>query len=719
MRTARSLVLVVLLVVTLSAVALAQRGPVLIRRPVTFEDPLTARTFDLTPLQLQQRFQEVIKNRGVAGQQADQAAEKFKALPQDLQNSLLAVLDEGYATALNRETMVISRIDPEIMRNILVARLFLISSIWPDQGSPDAWAYAFGKGFDENCVVYFDGSPVQSNYLGMDFEFFPNSMAFKIPAGATRAQEHDVRVHNNNSGADTAVYKYEIVAPRGYRGYHGWKFANFSRATIDWKLYRHYFGASNVEYANGTHRPAAQAWFDSTYTGAGNGGNCYGMSVSSLRVRNHEYDHMFHASYFQNAATAQPWCWWYDWNDTTRETVQQQQGAWFTQEVLDLHNNFWNNQTPRDVFTRCESFINQPVNRPVLVYWGQTAGGGWWGHVVCPYDTETVGNTRQMIAYDNNNPYRENEGGSPDPDIATVDWAANTFSRGSATKAELFTYEECTPANPHLPGSEYGGPGANAAVVVFSANADVQQITDENGRTFFNPNGSLNMNPGTRIPNSSIVPPLVQIPPRVIRRPQIGQIGQLQVPALQPPADAAHVYVIGDIGGKNLTFDIAGQGAKQMSLFTNGRIFQINSNGIGQIRASNLLELPAIQILNAQATAPTELQFIRSTAQGDRVFLLNNLRNLGAQQLELIPNAQGTAVEVNGPANLQFNLGVLGPVGQGMQQATFGNIALQQGAKVNLSPLNWGALQTSGLRLQLLNLQNNQVINQQTLQRIQ
>ena len=93
----------------------------------------------------------------------------------------------------------------------------------------------------------------------------------------------------------------------------------------------------------------------------------------------------------------------------------------------DLHNNFWNNQTPRDVFTRCDSFIGQVINRPVLMYWGQNAAGNWWGHVACPHRTEVDGNTRRMIVYDNNNPYRENEGGSVDPDIATVDWAANTF----------------------------------------------------------------------------------------------------------------------------------------------------------------------------------------------------------------------------------------------------------------------------------------------------
>jgi hypothetical protein len=714
MGTYRTTVLVVALL-ALTTMALAQQAPV-IRPQVKFEDPLTAKTLQLSPLQLSQQFQGVLAAKGIKGKQAEQASDKFRSLPEGLQSSLLLTLDESLAKKHQYEALSISRLDPAIIARVEMLRIFVISGFWPEQGAPGNWSYVLGSGFNDDCTVYFDGSPVESHYLGEAIEFFPNSMAFEVPAGASRGQEHDVFVRNTATNNDTATVKYEIVAPRSYRSYHGWSFSNFSRGSIDWDLYADYFGRLNVEYADGTHRPAAQTWYDNSYTRAGAGGNCYGMSVSSLRVKNREFDHMTHANYFQNAPTAEPWVWLYDWNDTTRRTVQQQQGAWYTQEILDLHNDYWNNQDPRDVFTRCQNFIGEITNRPILVYWGQNAGGNWWGHVVCPYRTEVDGNARRMIVYDNNNPYRENETGSVDPDVATVDWAANTFSRGSATKAQLYTYEECTPANPHLPGAEYGGPGSNSVVAVFSANADVQQITDENGRTFFNADGSLNTNPGTRIPNASIVPPLVQLQPRVIRQPRIGQ---LQLPQLQleRPDDAPLIFVFGEAGGKDLRFNLAGQGAKQMQLFAPGRIFSVEASGIGEIRVNDLL-LPAVQIPNPQAVSPGLVEYIRSTPGGDRVFELSNIRNLGAQPLELLPNPNGTEVEVNGPPALQFDLEVLGPVGQGMQGASFGNIALQAGAKANLRPQNWRALQASGLRLQMRNLQNDAVINQQTLQRL-
>lgn len=677
------------------------------------ERPVLEQRMELSPLLVTQQFQTLLSRKGITGPNADRAMASFQKLPADLQADLVLVADVELARRYDREGYAIARFDPALFERVL-ASLFRINSFWPDQGSPGVWSYAFGNGFNNDCKVYFDGVQAESHYLSEAVEFFPNCMAFKVPLGASRAQEHDVYVRNMVSGSNTETDKYMIVAPRAYRGYHGWKFANFSRPTIDWKLYADYFGRLNVEYANGTHRPAAQAYFDSTYTSAGNGGNCYGMSVSSLRVRNHEFDHMFHASYFQDAATAQTYQWWYDWIAVTRETVQQQQGAWFTQEILDLHNNFWNNQDARDVFTRCESLLSNVIGRPVLVYWGPS-GGGWWGHVVCPYKSETSGDSRRMIVYDNNNPYRENETGAVDPDVATVSWAANTFSRGSATKAELFSYEECTPANPHLPGSEYGGPGSNAVVVVFSPNTRVGQITDEAGRRFFNPDGTLNEDAASRIPNSSIVPPLLQGMPR----PEMREIGQAQILQRARPANSPLVFAFEGTGGRSLTFDLAGQGAKLMHAFQNGSVFQLEAAGAGQVRLNSLLQGTSLQVLNAQALNATALAFMRSTAQGDRVFRLNNIRNLGAGLLELLPDAQGAAVEVLGPPNLQFNLDLQGPVGQGMQQATFGNIALQAGAKVNLAPLNWTALQTGGLRLQLLNLQNNAVLNQQTLQRMQ
>lgn len=693
---------VAVLALSLAVGAVAAPTPQL--RPMQLQTLRPVDLTALTPTRLVQDFDTALRTNEVPAATRQAILAQYRELPDDLKLSLLETFDPSYAEAARRPDIYIKRVEPEWIGR-LIMRLFWISSFWPSQGTPNGWSYAFGTGFSSNCKVYFDGVQVESHYLDWDIEFFPRSMAFKVPANAARAQEHQVFVRDMTSNRDTATVAYEIVAPRGYRGYHGWKFSNFSRPTIDWKLYAHYFGASNVEYPDGTHRPAAQQWYDNAYSKAGSGGNCYGMSVSSLRIRNHEFDHMFHANYFTNSGTAQPWCWWYDWNDTTRETVQEQQGAWYTQEVLDTHTNLYNSQDPRALFTRCQSLVSDPINRPVLVVWGNG-----WGHAVVPYQTEIEGNTRRMFVYDNNHPYREDETGSSDPNLAVVNWSANTFAFGSASKGVLMSYEECTPPNPHLPGSEYGGPGAQAAVVVFSPEAQVQQIVDEQGRRFFNPDGSINEDPNTRIPLSMRMYPLVQRGP-VLRLPQLPQQGEL-LQMLQRMPSGPSIFVFSQAQGKSLTFTVAGEGARSANIFMNGRVFSLEMAGAGQFQVAGIGLVPTLEITEPAVLAPVSLRYIRSRPGGDRMFDLRNLRNLGDQPLRVTPSEDGRELEIQAVPGVLFNLDIQGPTGRGIHAAAYQDVLLAEGGAMRLRPANWGQLSSSQLRVQLRNIQTNRQLRQ-------
>lgn len=693
--------LTAILLVLVAGVALAQR-PGAVRQPSVLQQMTMVDLSTLTPALLLRDFEQALNARNVPTERRQAAIDRYKQLPPDLQQSLLSTADIRYAEALQRSDLYMARINPELLAS-LAAALFRINSLWPGQGAPGAWSYAFGNGFSDNCKVFFDGTQAESYYLDLS-EFFPHSMALKVPAGATRDQMHQVKVRNMNTNAETAVVQYEIVAPRGYRGYHGWKFANFSRPTIDWKLYRHYFGAAAVEYANGTHRPAAQQWFDDAYTKAGSGGNCYGMSVSSLRVRNHEYDHMFHANYFTNPGTAQSWCWWYDWNDTTRETVQQQQGAWYTQEVLDVHTNLYNTQSARDIYNRCVSLVGQVTNRPVLVVWGDG-----WGHAVVPYLCQEDGNTRHIRVYDNNNPYRENETGSVDPNEATVNWSANTFAFGSAPKGVAMSYDECTPANPHLPGAEYGGPGSAAVVVAVSDNTQVQQITDNAGHRFFNPDGSVNEDPNTRIPFSMRMYPLVQRPPVLTLPQRPVLIEGLQLGLTVPPGPALFVF---SQPPSSLNFTIAGDGAKRVSFFSAGRVLSTEAAGLGEIRLLGANALPAVQFPNPQQLGLQSVRFVRSREGGDRLFDLTGLRNLGNQALVLTPTEDGRALDLQAAMGAGLDLQVEGPGGPGARSVRYQNVMLGAGNAMTLSPSDWGELERTELKVQFRNLQTNQMLQQ-------
>lgn len=638
-------------------------------------------------------FRQVMERAKVPDNLRRTYESSFQKLPPDLQLDLLAQTSLSVAQALDRKALGVDLIRAQVRPDMLLR--FAITSIWPDQGPAGGWAYIFGIGFGADCKAFLDGDMTESYYIAYS-EFFPRSVAFRIPAGTSRGVDHQVVVRNTATSTDTAPFTYRIVAPRGYRGHWGWQFSNFCWASIPWELYRDYFGQSTVEYADGTHRPAAQSWFDSAYTTAGAGGNCYGMSVSSLRLKNSELQTYWHG-WFDNPANHQTFTWFYPWRLETRQTVQEDQGAWYTQEVLDVHTNLYNTQTHRQAFDRAAALVNQATNRPVLVIWAPT-----WGHAMVPYKTEVAGDDRRIFVWDNNNPYRENETGSTDPNVAHVAWGANTFSYGGANKAVCMSYEECTPANPHLPGSEYGGPGAATVVAVLGPGTRATQITDEKGRRFFNPDGSVNTDPNTRIANSMRVLPLV-LPPYSGNPPSGAEAPRL-------PANYPDIYVFREATGKSLTFALAGQQAKQLHLYSHGLVLELRAAGAGQVRLLDLLrpnyraELP-----NPGALQVSEVSFIRSRSVGDRVLRALNFRNLGAQSLVVGTSADGGELQVQGAAGLQFDLRLIGPAGRGQQGGLFRNVQLQAGTRAVLAPTNWATPGQSTLNVQLRNLQNNQL----------
>ncbi len=666
----------------------------------------------LSPTLRSQALQQIMTKNKLSTEAQQRITKRFRELPNDLQIDLLAVLDAEYSVAALDPDRYLLRYDLSKLRERL--RLFNITQIWPSQGVPNTWSYVFGNGLNGDCVAYFDGTATESIWIGEFDEFFPNTVAFRVPAGATRGADHQVKIHNNVSGNETAEKAYRVVAPRGYRGYYGWQFGNFGDPTIPWAAYRHYFGASNVEYGDGTHRPAAQAYYDSTYKGAGGGGNCFGMSVSSLREKNGQR-YTFQEAWF--AGHPQTWLWWYPWQTETKQTVQESQGGWYTNETLNAFVVARDNQTPRDVYNRVVSLLSNWQNKPILVFWWPGAG-----HAVVPYKTNVAGDDRQIMVWDNNNPYRENETGSEDPNIFHIAWAANTADYGGPKTVQCLSYDECTPPTPHLPGAQYGGPGANLVVAVLEEGTRASQITDEAGRFFYNPDGTPNENPNTRIPFSVKLDPLVAETPGPVLRLPLPNAEVLTLPGvLAPliPKSFPGIYLFGSASGKSLTFDLQADNALSFLCFQNGLVSRLQGTGGGQLRMNMLLRPErSMEVLDTAKLLPTSSEMIRSFPNYDRSFLVHDLKNLGGGPLRFAAAQDGASLQVQGPPELRFNLDISGPVGQGMQQVGFADLALAENALALLAPTSWGALGTSSLRLELRNLQTNQVLQTKSITRI-
>lgn len=479
---------------------------------------------------------------------------------------------------------------------------------------------------------------------------------------------------------------YRIIAPRGYRGYQGWKFANFGDSTIPWACYRDFFGASTVEYPNGTHRPAAQEWYDSTYKGVGGGGNCYGMSVSSLRLFNDAMNTV-HASWFANPSNHQDYCWDYPWLTQTKQTVQEDQGGQLSAELATLINNYYNNQSHREVWNRVQSLSLAGGNRPVVCFW--RVGGG---HATVGYAVHNSSNNREIVLWDNNNPYEETEPDGPDPNLATVNWAANTYQYvyGSRvyTKAICLSYEECI-QTPHLPSAAVRGMASETAVAVVSANTEVGQITDENGKSFFNADGTPNEDPDTRIPNSMQFFPLT---------------------GGDPGPNDPQIFFFTHAKGKSLTFQLGGAGEKSFNMFMQGGMLALQALGSGAVRTQDLATAErALLIPNPAQLNPTKLIMIHSTVQRDRAFEMNDFQNLGNQPLLLRLGQEGSSLIVRAERGLRCGIILHGPSGQGAAQIQYSGLQIGNNTKAVVEPTNWGNLGTSQLGVQLRDLATNQL----------
>jgi len=325
-------------------------------------------------------------------------------------------------------------------------------------------------------------------------------------------------------------------------------------------------------------------------------------------------------------------------------------------------------------------------NRPVMSYWG---GGGSWGHAVVPYSTQVAGDEYRVTIYDNNNPYRESENNGPDPNVAIVHWAANTFGYGGGDKMICLSYDEGRQTPVHLPADAVGGAGGNMVVGVFNKGAQVAQIEDGEGHRFFNADGSINTDPATRIPDSMKYVPLMGGP---------------------PPDDYPDMFIFNRAGGKNLSFNVSGTGQKLCRFFMPGDVFEVQAGGQGQIILQNILtNQRGLQIPNPGALQLLSIQSIK-VLTFDRGYLLNNFRNLGANKLLLLSKADGNSLDIESNGALQCNLLLSSFAGGKAVQGSFSNIELAANSRATLRPPTWTNLATGELGLQLRNLQDNQLI---------
>ncbi len=98
----------------------------------------------LTPAMRVNQFESAMNANKVTQKDQRAAIAKFKQLPDELQDQIITTLQPDYAKLVRADDLLMTRVDARWLRDHLELA-FMISSIWPSQGTPDGWGYAYGR----------------------------------------------------------------------------------------------------------------------------------------------------------------------------------------------------------------------------------------------------------------------------------------------------------------------------------------------------------------------------------------------------------------------------------------------------------------------------------------------------------------------------------------------------------------------------------------------
>lgn len=655
-----------------------------------------AQTAALSAAAVQKSFVDVVAKQSWPQDQKQTVLTAFQKLPAVMQQAVAASHDRTIATNLGLTPA------SQIARLSAGARVRLqlpyISTVWPasGDGTPGAWLLIYGVGVNASCEAWFDGHKRTSYYMPWG-EDFGECVGCEIPT-VTIAQNYDLYLKYPTATGTGNHIAYRVVAPRSWRGLHGWKFPNFSETTIPWDIYRHYFGANEVEDGAGHHLPAAQAWYDSAYRGVGAGGNCFGMTMRAIRTLFWQpwsaYESWWNGHHLARA-------WDYDFVNEVHRSVNEDQGAQLEASVMA--NKLWlrDNQNHNQAWERCRDLIGliSSTNQPMLSIYGPG-----WGHCVWPYRTEEVGNERRIYIYDNNVPYAENEASDPTT-VVRIDKTTGNLTWGTATRTICRSYQDCTPADPHLPSEATEGEAAMMITLVLDKPAQATQITDEGGRTFYL-DGRINTDPRTRIPMSLLFVP--ERAPAQRRGPQFETLEDER-----GGGDTPEMYLFGRARDKQLNMQLAGVAGRTMRAFAPGLVFEVQSTGDRADLTFNKLLTNQASLL-ANELQGGEIRTIMRT--GPRAQRVIGVKLLDAGRGMLVgPNADrsGVTVENRTGAPMRYELQIQSfEAGKVLStQLPTQTLAAQTGAV--LAPTNWAQLRDVGV--QVRNLQTGVTIRREVL----
>jgi len=436
-------------------------------------------------------------------------------------NTVVLTLTEGVgATISNISVTVTASNGSQISRLILsiAGGTGAIDSFSPTSGStpqllrPGTEVVVTGSGFCSGSLVAFGSDMINGQFLAVAAPTFLSADGRELHVNVPRlATTGPITILPPTGGSIPSGATFTVYS---YRDANGFSFPNYGGPGFSFDDVQELFGYDQTHLSIFGYTlpiPDPLAWIFSLIASAALGGNglCFGFSLSSLRLLHGEEPF----SAFNPSGSTEVWQLVSE--DKLRHYIHIQHLAQLSSEFL---NAFIGNALSNKDSTSTRNQITQLLaqgSEPLI-----SLRHGSDGHVVVAYDIEdsqTAPGDYYIDVYNPNDPFQtaENQVGTlhqgEEQNPSRIFVSSNTGHwtlqdpnwDGDFWNLAIAPYAT-VPIQPTIPTSFTG-----LITLIFGESGQTEQVTDGVGHTLFRPDGTLNTDPATRLPQATPFAPLI------------------------------------------------------------------------------------------------------------------------------------------------------------------------------------------------------------------
>jgi hypothetical protein len=582
----------------------------------------------------------------------------------------------------------------------------------PQGDQPGSLVTIDGEGFCSNAVVEFGNkdavaTPVSVNPSG-------SQITVRTPKLAT---DGPLTVENIPAGSTTpssSATSAQTVTINSYRNINGYQFHNYT-PHIDFAQMTQAFGEGQTYisinlcifgctvHIRNLLAMALNAVANAAI-GGGSGGACFGFSLSTQRILMgqkavSDFPNNSNGTIFGLDTPSGPSGPLTDYINAM--AVSQFSGPFLHHWLSEVASHIADggSASAQDVYNEIHSILAQ--GRYPLI----ALRDGSKGHVVVAYNLEGSPGNYFIDVYDSNEQFESSENSNADFHQSQFnqsrisvdshgDWSLQSTTLQGGMPGLVVTDPASLPQDPPMITSPsgivdlfFGSAGPGDTVGTGAAGpppSTITQLSDNSGHTLYNPGGSLNTNPTTRLDGSPYAPPVARTSPAT--------------------AASAHPQMIVVANGKSAlhaTVTETGHGADTHTFLGPGFAAQVSTPATrGTKDTLTLAPAGGAGLATSATSKPVSITLIAAHGRGDRTAQISTTAVGGAGVMASFNAARGGLTFVNHGKATTFNVS-LSDTEPGATPAFFtsGPIRIGEHGKATIESIRWSSLTGSTLKV--------------------